>query len=491
MPDSRDDTKWYNVNMDKYKMGVKLESSRLSRTLLYLTNLAPVLSWPFIDEITHGANSLGFETPMNASQNIPPKSDQPLPTNQAYLPQTHQALTSDHTHTRKHTTTGLSESPANHTSVVPDDHFPKHPQSKRQEERKKKNNNKKKKRIYKPSHLKPTYLSFPFRKRKQAQLSRPPSTTTYRDKFFKRGDPTSLSIEPLSQPPTNTSSPAKMPTLGTDEQRFPEVFNRTDIDRHGRKRTQEMQILVIGMMRTGTMSMRTALEKLGYPNIYHMVDVMQNPRDCDMWAEALDAKYSGVGKPYDRKDWDSLLGDFNGCIDLPAAAFMPELIAAYPNAKVIVAERDAAAWYKSVANSVKKALGSPIMWTMSKLDGTFMARFYPMVTKMSYGLFGPTGYDDPENTMRRYRAVYQETRDCMKDHPDMMLEFQLKQGWEPLCRFLDVPVPNEPFPHVNESEEFGRRMQLLFQGAMTRVAATYLPMVGGVVAAGTALWAMA
>ena len=115
--------------------------------------------------------------------------------------------------------------------------------------------------------------------------------------------------------------------------RFPELFDQTNIDRHGYKRNVEMKVIVIGMMRTGTMckspltvklkvtsistfcvtAMRKALKELGYRHVYHMVEVMKNPPDADMWKEAADAKFHGIGKKWGNREWDNLLGEYEVC----------------------------------------------------------------------------------------------------------------------------------------------------------------------------------
>ena len=120
-----------------------------------------------------------------------------------------------------------------------------------------------------------------------------------------------------------------MPTPGSLEARFPEVYYQTDIDRRGRERTVDMKVIIIGMMRTGTMckssrctivvtssdlsiniAQRTALQQLGYNGVYHMVEVIKNPRDADLWTEAYNAKFKGIGKKWEKADWDAVLGDF-------------------------------------------------------------------------------------------------------------------------------------------------------------------------------------
>lgn len=125
----------------------------------------------------------------------------------------------------------------------------------------------------------------------------------------------------------------------------------TCIDRRKCHRTVPMKVLALGVGRTGTASLRIALERLGYLKCYHMMSAsMENPPDCLMWHDALLAKYDGVGE-FGRKEWDQLLGDCQAVCDWPACAFAKELIEAYPNAKVILTTRDVDSWHAYVYHS--------------------------------------------------------------------------------------------------------------------------------------------
>lgn len=104
-----------------------------------------------------------------------------------------------------------------------------------------------------------------------------------------------------------------------------------------------------------------AYEVLGYPNPYHFSSVFANAKDCDMWMEAIRAKFDGVGT-FEREQWDQLLGHCGAVTDQPAILFAPELLEAYPDAKVVIVKRDFESWYRSI-----KALFA------SSLDPVFLA----------------------------------------------------------------------------------------------------------------------
>ena len=167
---------------------------------------------------------------------------------------------------------------------------------------------------------------------------------------------------------------------------------------------------------------------------------------------------------------------------------MPELIAAYPDAKVIVCMRDPDVWYKSVQGSIGKRINSPVMDILEFFDTAFLKRFLPMVNASMTGLFGPNGVQDEDHTKKVYVSLHEEVRRIVPK--DRLLEFQLKQGWEPLCKFLGKDVPDTPFPRVNESTEFGERMGAVVKLAMIRVAKQYLLIVGAVAAIGGAWYMM-
>ncbi|KAI9044891.1 sulfotransferase family protein [Aspergillus affinis] len=123
----------------------------------------------------------------------------------------------------------------------------------------------------------------------------------------------------------------------------------THIDRRTCRRTVPMKVLVLGMSRTGTDSMKKALLRLGYCDTYHgYTAATENPRDCEMWLDAMAAKWDAVGKPFGRAEWDQLLGHCQAVTDIPAAVFAKELIEAYPEAKVVLTNRDAEEWHRSV-----------------------------------------------------------------------------------------------------------------------------------------------
>ena len=145
-----------------------------------------------------------------------------------------------------------------------------------------------------------------------------------------------------------------------------------------------MQVLSLGMSRTGTASMQKALQILGYPTS-HGFDMHENPKDAEMWVEAYETKYFGAPGPDLNipEHWDQLLGHVSATTDLPANSFGPELINAYPHAKVILVERDVDAWYKTFDRAVVRGQDHPIASAIiSPLDTTGkLAKLSPVVNR--------------------------------------------------------------------------------------------------------------
>lgn len=229
-----------------------------------------------------------------------------------------------------------------------------------------------------------------------------------------------------------------------------------------------------------------ALSELGVNKPYHMNSVFRNPRDSVMWREAAEAKFWNKGDKFTRKEWDMLLGRTEVCLDLPSAAFMPELIAAYPEAKVIVCERDADKWYPSVMNTIRGKLS----WTLQVLtpfDPFFYKRWVPMLHALMDGMFGHGMLDDAVHVKARYREMHEEVRRMVPK--EQMLEYHLGDDWEPLCKFLGKEIPNKPFPKVNETRQFADRAVLMQKMAKKRALANMAPYLGALgLVAGTYLF---
>ncbi|RFU27976.1 hypothetical protein B7463_g8363, partial [Scytalidium lignicola] len=245
-----------------------------------------------------------------------------------------------------------------------------------------------------------------------------------------------------------------------------DVFtNDTDIDRRQCRRVVPMKVLILGLGRTGTSSMREAMKELGYMDTYHMMSVsIENPPDALLWQDAFAAKYEN-GPAFTRDSWDQLLGHCQAVCDWPAIAFAKELIEAYPEAEVILTNRDVESWYASTLKTVYWRMTEPeIQWLQYVSWGA--GYYYPMLKKFFDTFFeGDFERKGKEIFLRHYDEVRQLVP------KERLLEFKVTEGWEPLCKFLNVPVPlGKKFPHVNDNTHFVARSKRRNRMQMANVA---------------------
>ncbi|KAL3482115.1 hypothetical protein BJX99DRAFT_217391 [Aspergillus californicus] len=220
-------------------------------------------------------------------------------------------------------------------------------------------------------------------------------------------------------------------------------------------RTKPMRVLALGMSRSGTESLRRALIILGYDHVYHGFDMTDSyPMQWKQWALLGRRKYGLQGTTHkgdpqlSAADFDEIIGHAEAVTDQPCAIFAPELIKAYPAAKVILNHRDVDAWYGSItALILPHARGfwyHVLPW--------FQADMYWAV-QYTVHCFNKYFYDSLE---RNGKWVYEQHSATIKgllvDEPERLLVWQVQDGWEPLCRFLDKPVPEEEFPSGNTLE---------------------------------------
>jgi hypothetical protein len=212
-----------------------------------------------------------------------------------------------------------------------------------------------------------------------------------------------------------------------------------------------MRVIGAGFGRTGTLSLRTALEQLGFGPCHHMLEVMNRPGQLRPWLRAA------KGDP----DWDALLSGYDSCVDWPTAAYWKELADHYPQAKVILTVREPERWVASMQATIlaqrarRETLRGRVAVLLSALLGTDLAVFNEMTNLITNERVFGGRMDDPEYLLKAFDAHVAEVRATIP--ADRLLNYEVRQGWEPLCAFLDVPVPDEPFPNVNDGEQFAGR----------------------------------
>jgi hypothetical protein len=191
-----------------------------------------------------------------------------------------------------------------------------------------------------------------------------------------------------------------------------------------------LRVVGAGVGRTGTTSLKVALERLLGAPCYHMAEVITHPEHVASWSAAA------RGEPV---DWDALFSGYAAAVDWPVSAFWPEIGAAFPDAILLHSVRDPASWWKSASTTIfptsREAQGP---WR-EMLDEMFARRF-------------TLALDDEAACLA---ALARHDADVRARAPkERLLEWRASDGWEPLCAALGVPVPAEPFPRVNTSDEF-------------------------------------
>lgn len=190
-----------------------------------------------------------------------------------------------------------------------------------------------------------------------------------------------------------------------------------------------LQVIGAGLGRTGTLSLKLALEQLGFGPCYHMVEVFKDPAAPDRWSDAAD------GAP----DWPVIFQGYKATVDWPSASYYAELADAYPDAKVILTERDADAWFRSTQ--------ATIFAHTPPREAPFGRMFQKVIGRL---------FDDRINDRDVVIAAYQRHNAEVRERipADRLLVYEVAQGWTPLCAFLGVPIPDAPMPKVNSTEEF-------------------------------------
>jgi Sulfotransferase domain len=198
-----------------------------------------------------------------------------------------------------------------------------------------------------------------------------------------------------------------------------------------------LKVIGSGFGRTGTMSTKMALEHLGFGPCHHMVEVMGNPAQPAFWADL--AKGKDV-------DWAEVFADYPSQVDFPGAAVWHELSIAFPDAKVIHTERPEDDWWASYSSTIGKFFAHR---ESLQLPPPIAAIFEIMDQLLVKNVFGGL---DRERSIAAYRRNNEKVRATVP--ADKLLIFTPSDGWNPLCRFLDVPAPGSDFPRSNARDEF-------------------------------------
>jgi hypothetical protein len=194
-----------------------------------------------------------------------------------------------------------------------------------------------------------------------------------------------------------------------------------------------LRVVGAGLGRTGTHSLKLALERLLGAPCYHMMEVFERPDDIPVWQRAAAGEMP---------DWERFLDGYAAAVDWPEAAFWRELSDAYPDAPVLLSTRDVDGWWRSASSTIFSAElrehppgDFPSDWPWDMIAARFTPRF---------------AEEAPA------KAAYLEHNDAVRRAipSSRLVEWHPGDGWEPICTALALPVPAEPFPHVNSTAEF-------------------------------------
>ncbi|KAH9993141.1 hypothetical protein F4779DRAFT_608898 [Xylariaceae sp. FL0662B] len=222
-----------------------------------------------------------------------------------------------------------------------------------------------------------------------------------------------------------------------------------------RVRERPMEVLCVGMSRSGSESLSKALEILGYPT-YHGWDLLlEHPTRMPGWKKLVEKKYFGTPDgELTAADFDALLGHRVAVADMASYFFAPELIDAYPDAKVIFNYRkDMSRWVPSMDKTIMPVAESLLFYVTSWFEArTFWAYHFTYRWFLAFAYRSPYG-DFGVGVRKCGPWVYRDHRNMIKGQvlPHRLLEWTYEDGWEPLCKFLGKEIPNEPFPHANAS----------------------------------------
>ena len=244
-----------------------------------------------------------------------------------------------------------------------------------------------------------------------------------------------------------------------------------------------LAIIGAGFGRTGTMSLREALVRLGFGPCDHMLENFVHPERFALWRDAFRKKQGG--EPI---DWRPLLGGYRAIVDWPGAYFWRELIAAHPEAKVILTVRDPNRWYESCLATIfsmrvrmDESLPTRVMMRLLGLVLRPMRQGFRLTDEVIWNGTFADRFTDREHALRVFSEHSREVQETVPQQ--RLLVFDVKQGWQPLCAFLDVPVPDgEPFPHVNDMESFQKHIQERVARSLVHLAGLLILRVGALVA---------
>lgn len=246
-----------------------------------------------------------------------------------------------------------------------------------------------------------------------------------------------------------------------------------------------LKVIHASLFRSATLSMAGAYRILGYRTHHALDDMWANP--WSRIADAADATWPAINKPgtppFSRADWDEMSGnEYDICTDIHSP-FVPELIKAYPDAKVVVVQREFESWWPSFKAECLDPLWEPnrflTFWVSKNIVGLHAPN---AMQKIWFGFFKVRRPEDLTKDVARRTtdAYYDRVRKMVP--ADRLLEYKMGDDWEPLCKFLGKPVPDVPFPRLNDRAQHAKGRDERSIQFKSKALATMKPLLVAVLA---------
>ena len=201
-----------------------------------------------------------------------------------------------------------------------------------------------------------------------------------------------------------------------------------------------IKVVGAGFGRTGTLSLALALEELGFSKCHHMRELNNVSAQAKIWksiSEGADV------------DWSQIFKGYQACVDWPSSIYWKPLVKFYPDSKVILTTRSEESWYRSTYDTIY-----PKTAKASKIKLLFNRKFKNKVDMCNNAIWNGIfegRFEDRDFAIQKFRDHIEQVTKAIPE--DRLLVFNVSQGWQPLCDFLNAPIPDLPFPHVNESDK--------------------------------------
>jgi hypothetical protein len=222
-----------------------------------------------------------------------------------------------------------------------------------------------------------------------------------------------------------------------------------------------IKIIGAGFPRTGTTTLKKALETLGYKDTYHFKDLIANPNKLKYWKEL---ETTGT------TDYDVLFDGFTATVDFPGYPYYKILMQQYPEAKVILTKRPFEDWYESTSKTIRRSgpqtIGAKLLLLSKMLFNKNLRNTFKCV-KFVHHIFLGKQFNNKFDEMSNAEHVFYNHIEEVKNHvpKERLLIYEVSEGWSPLCEFLNLPIPQESFPHLNKKENFHEMVKTMINNA--------------------------